>query len=141
MQLPPHGRWRGINQQLAGLILLWDLVFPLPEEAKGIGCGHFKAQQRVHATLGQLLMAEKRATEFALLESHRPNFTIAFPKLDAHAIGEFIQLWAVTTACAGALLNIDPYDQPAVETGKVATFGLMGRPGYEEWKRKVEGRD
>lgn len=93
-----------------------------------------------NATLGQLLMAEKRATEFALLESHRPNFTIEFPKLDAHAIGEFIQLWAITTACAGALLNIDPYDQPAVETGKVATFGLMGRPGYEEWKRKVEGR-
>ena len=36
------------------------------------------------------------------------------------------------------MLNIDAYDQPAVETGKVATFGLMGRAGYEEWKVKVE---
>ena len=36
------------------------------------------------------------------------------------------------------MLNIDAYDQPAVETGKVATFGLMGRQGYEEWKSKVE---
>ena len=35
-------------------------------------------------------------------------------------------------------LDIDAYDQPAVETGKVATFGLMGRAGYEEWKQKVD---
>jgi glucose-6-phosphate isomerase len=42
------------------------------------------------------------------------------------------------TANAGLMLNIDAYDQPAVETGKVATFGLMGRPGYEDWKRQVD---
>lgn len=90
------------------------------------------------ATLGQLLNAEKKATEFALVESQRPNFTIRFPRLNAHAVGQFIQLWEITTAYAGLMLNIDAYDQPAVETGKVATFGLMGRAGYEEWKSKVE---
>jgi len=35
------------------------------------------------------------------------------------------------------MLNIDAYDQPAVETGKKATFGLMGREGYGEWLTKV----
>ncbi|MCZ6834617.1 MAG: glucose-6-phosphate isomerase [Planctomycetota bacterium] len=90
------------------------------------------------ATLGQLLMAEKRATEFALVESQRPNFTITFPKLDAHCVGQFIQLWEITTAYSGLMLNIDAYDQPAVETGKVATFGLMGREGFRDWKSNVE---
>ena len=90
------------------------------------------------ATLGELLSAEKRATEYALMESQRPNFTIAFPRLDAWHVGQFIQLWEITTAYAGLMLGIDPYDQPAVETGKVATFGLMGRAGYEQWKTKVE---
>jgi glucose-6-phosphate isomerase len=90
------------------------------------------------ATLGKLISAEKRATEFALVESQRPNFTIRFPRIGAHAVGQFIQLWEITTAYAGLMLNIDAYDQPAVETGKVATFGLMGRNGYEEWKSKVE---
>lgn len=91
-------------------------------------------------TLGELIAAEKRATEYALVESERPNFTITLPRLSAHHVGEFIQLWEVITAYAGLLLNINAYDQPAVETGKVATFGLMGRQGYEQWKQKVESK-
>jgi glucose-6-phosphate isomerase len=85
-----------------------------------------------------LLNAEKRATEYALVDSSRPNFTIHFPRVDAHHVGEFIALWQVATAYAGLMLNIDAYDQPAVETGKKATFGLMGRAGYDEWLTKVD---
>jgi glucose-6-phosphate isomerase len=92
------------------------------------------------STFGTLLNAEKRATEYALVESQRPNMTITMPRIDARHVGEFIALWEVTTAYAGLMLNIDAYDQPAVETGKVATFGLMGRAGYEEWKKKVDER-
>ncbi|MBL4697302.1 MAG: hypothetical protein JKX70_00565, partial [Phycisphaerales bacterium] len=55
----------------------------------------------------------------------------------AHHVGEFISLWQIATAYAGLMLNIDAYDQPAVETGKKATFGLMGRTGYEDWLTKV----
>ncbi|GJQ30651.1 MAG: glucose-6-phosphate isomerase [Phycisphaerae bacterium] len=84
-----------------------------------------------------LLNAEKRATEYAFVESRRPNYTIRFPRLDARHVGEFIQLWQVATAYAGLMLNIDAYDQPAVETGKVATFGLMGRSGYEKHLTQV----
>ena len=85
-----------------------------------------------------LLSAEKRATEFAFVESQRPNFTIKFPKIDAHHVGQFIYLWEMVTAYAGLMLNIDAYNQPAVETGKVATFGLMGRAGYEKHRTQVE---
>jgi len=92
------------------------------------------------APMSTLLNAEKRATEFAFVESERPNLTIRFPRIDAHHVGEFIMLWEMVTAYAGAMLHINTYDQPAVETGKVATFGLMGRAGYEEWKKKVEER-
>lgn len=84
-----------------------------------------------------LLNAEKRATEYALVESQRPNFTITFPKLDAFHVGSFIYLWEMVTAYAGAMLNINTYDQPAVELGKQATFGLMGRTGYEKFLQAV----
>jgi glucose-6-phosphate isomerase len=90
------------------------------------------------ATFGRLLNAEKRATEFAFVESQRPNFTIEFPRIDAAHVGQFIALWEMVTAYCGLILNIDAYDQPAVETGKVATFGLMGRAGYADWKEKVD---
>ncbi len=85
-----------------------------------------------------LLNAEKRATEYAFVESQRPNFTIKFPKIDAYHVGQFIYLWEMVTAYAGLMLNIDAYNQPAVETGKVATFGLMGRAGYEKHKTSVD---
>ncbi len=85
-----------------------------------------------------LLNAEKRATEYALLESQRPNLTITFPQIDAHHVGQFIFLWEMVTAYAGLMLNIDAYDQPAVELGKQATFGLMGRAGYEKHLRAVD---
>lgn len=90
------------------------------------------------ASLGGLLSAEKRATEFALVQSQRPNFTVRFPRIDAHHVGEFFQLWMMTTAYAGHFLSIDAYNQPAVETGKKATFGLMGRAGYESYKSEVD---
>ncbi len=93
------------------------------------------------STLGTLLNAEMRATQYALTDSHRPNFTIHFPSITAQHVGEFLQLWMVATAYAGLMLNIDAYNQPAVETGKLATFGLMGRDGYEHWKAKVLGED
>ncbi len=89
--------------------------------------------------MSDLLNAEKRATEYALVESQRPNFTIRFPAVNEHAVGEFIMLWQVATAYAGVMLNIDAYDQPAVETGKKATFGLMGREGFGDWLTKVNG--
>ena len=90
------------------------------------------------SSIATLLRAEKVATEFALVESQRPNFTITFPKIDAYHVGQFIWLWQMATAYAGLLLNVDAYDQPAVELGKQATFGLMGRSGFEHFKTDVE---
>ena len=89
--------------------------------------------------MAELLSAEKRATEYALVESQRPNFTITFPRIDAGHVGQFIQMWEVATSYAGLMLDIDAYDQPAVELGKQATFGLMGRAGYGEFREKVDG--
>ncbi len=87
------------------------------------------------ATLGQLLNAEKRATEMALLESERPCLTIRFPQINAYTVGQFIYLMEATTTLMGRLLGIDPYDQPGVELGKKITYHLMGRPGYEKMPR------
>ena len=88
-------------------------------------------------SMAALLHAEKRATEYACVESQRPNFTLTFPRLDARHVGQFIYLWEMVTAYAGLMLNIDAYDQPAVELGKQATFGLMGRSGYEKHLKAV----
>jgi glucose-6-phosphate isomerase len=90
--------------------------------------------------LSELLNSEKQATEYALLESKRPCLTVLFDKVNAYTIGQFIYLYEVTTSLAGVLFNINPYDQPAVELGKEATFALMGKEGYEDFAQEIRSK-
>lgn len=126
----------GPDDKVIGLIAVEDLG---PDVAMPAAVGEEPLSYLAGSTLGTLLDAERRATEFALAESRRPTYTIRIPRVDAHHVGEFIQLWQVATAIAGLMLGVDAYDQPAVETGKKATFGLMGRAGFEAWRERVDG--
>ncbi|MCH9023544.1 MAG: hypothetical protein IID32_12395, partial [Planctomycetes bacterium] len=38
----------------------------------------------------------------------------------------------------GGLFQINPYDQPAVELGKEATFALMGHKDYRDLLEKID---
>jgi glucose-6-phosphate isomerase len=91
-----------------------------------------------NARMSKLLQAEKRATEFALAQSQRPSVTIQFPEITPETVGQFFYLYEFTTSLMGELLNINAYDQPAVELGKQATFALMGRDGYEDMIKPIK---
>jgi glucose-6-phosphate isomerase len=91
------------------------------------------------ASLGRLLSAEKQATESALVASQRPCLTIRFPRINAQTVGQFIMLWEAATSIMAGLLNINAYDQPAVQLGKDYTYALMGKPGYERQARELAG--
>ncbi len=77
--------------------------------------------------LGSILRAEQVATSRALTEMGRPNMTVTFPQIDAHHLGEFFMLYEVATAFAGALYEIDPFNQPGVELGKKLTREILQR--------------
>jgi glucose-6-phosphate isomerase len=126
----------GPNDKVIGLIEVVD--FGSGDMSIPSGLGVEALSYLEGRGFAELLNAEKRATEYALVASQRPNFTVRFPAVDERRVGQFIQLFEVATAYAGLMLNIDAYDQPAVETGKKATFGLMGRDGFGEHKEAVE---
>ncbi|MFB3073329.1 MAG: glucose-6-phosphate isomerase [bacterium] len=88
-------------------------------------------------SLGGLLNAEARGTEAALAKAARPSMRLTIPRVDPDTVGELILFFEVATACAGALYNINPYDQPGVEASKRATYGLMGREGFAEEAEEV----
>ena len=92
-------------------------------------------------TFGQLLDAECRATRLALTEAGCPNAEITFPEVDAFHVGEFLMWSMAATAYGGELYRVDAFDQPGVEAGKVATYGLMGRDGFEAERQRVEGTE
>jgi glucose-6-phosphate isomerase len=125
----------GPNDKVVGLVEVADFGKDITiPTGLGVDALHYLEGK----SMASLLNAEKRATEYALVESERPNYTIRFPKVDARHVGQFVSLWQIATAYAGLLLNIDAYDQPAVELGKQATFGLMGRKGYEQFLSTVD---
>ena len=91
-----------------------------------------------NAKLSKLLAAEKTATEYALAASNRPSVSIRFDTLTPFSVGEFIYLYEFATSLMGEMLNINAYDQPAVELGKHATFALMGREGYNDMAAQIK---
>lgn len=83
-------------------------------------------------TMNDLIKFERRATRYALTKAKRSNFTITLPEVTEETVGELLMYYMYQTAFAGALLNIDTYNQPGVEEGKKATFAMLGRKGYEQ---------
>jgi glucose-6-phosphate isomerase len=89
-------------------------------------------------SLGELLLAEKRGTESALTAAGRPNFTYRLPRVSEHVLGQLVYLFEFQTALSGELYDIEAFDQPGVEAGKVATYALMGRPGFEKEAARLQ---
>jgi glucose-6-phosphate isomerase len=85
-----------------------------------------------------LINSEKLATEYALLESKRPTTTVIFPKISPETVGQFLYLYESAVSYMGGLYEIDPYDQPAVQLGKDATYALMGKPGYADLAKRIQ---
>ncbi len=88
-------------------------------------------------TMGELIEAERRATEAALWRAGRPTAALELPRLDARSTGELIMLLELATAYAGALYGVDAFDQPGVEAGKRYAQGLLGRPGHEKYREEL----
>ena len=88
-------------------------------------------------TMQELIQAENKATAYALMRAGRMNYTIELPEVNAFTLGQLMYLLELQTAYAGAMLNINTFNQPGVENGKKATFALLGKKGYEDKKREI----
>jgi glucose-6-phosphate isomerase len=88
-------------------------------------------------TLGELLSAEKHGIEVALTDAGRPNLTYRLPEISPHTLGQLLYLFEFQTGLSGELYGVNPYDQPGVLAGKIATYALMGRKGYEKEAEKL----
>lgn len=87
-------------------------------------------------TLAALLDAERASTAAALTSRQRPNCTFTLDRMDEEHLGAFLQMMEFQTAFMGELLDINAFDQAGVELGKQFTFGLMGRKGFGDFRRR-----
>jgi glucose-6-phosphate isomerase len=70
---------------------------------------------------GDLVAAQQRAVPEALIAAGRPVRTIDIGSLDERALGALMMHFMLETILAAHLLGVDPFDQPAVESGKILT--------------------
>jgi glucose-6-phosphate isomerase len=72
-------------------------------------------------TVGDLTACQAKATAQTFIRNGRPVRTIEFDTLDDRAIGALLMHFMLETILSGLMMDIDPFDQPAVEQGKVLT--------------------
>lgn len=89
-------------------------------------------------TINELLNAEADSTKVTLVDFERPNVTINLPKINGYYVAQLLYMFEVQTAIAGALYNINTFDQPGVEQAKNYTYALMGRAGYEDSAKNLQ---
>ena len=95
-----------------------------PDLAKAAGADYLAG----HAA-GDLVAAQQRAIPEALIAAGRPVRTIDLDRLDERALGALMMHFMLETILAAHLLGVDPFDQPAVESGKILTRRyLAGEP-------------
>lgn len=96
-----------------------DLPIPLePEDAR-----HFPYLQGMG--MADVIGAEFRATRQVITDAGHPNMTIRLPVLNAHILGQLIDLYQRSTVYAGLLYGVNPLDQPSVEKGKQLAIQLL----------------
>ena len=88
-------------------------------------------------SFNKLIASEQAATEYAVTSSGKMNMRISFEEVNEESLASLLFFLEMATAAVGELLEIDAFNQPGVEAGKIATFALMGREGYEEKAKEL----
>lgn len=69
--------------------------------------------------LGDLLNTEFRAIQKVMSNQKRPHLQLQIDALHEESLGSLFFTFSVLTAYMGALLGVNPFDQPGVEEGKI----------------------
>jgi len=70
-------------------------------------------------TVGDLVDAEQRATAETLIRNQRPTRIVSIDQPEEKTLGALMMHFMLETILAAQMLNVDAFDQPAVEEGKI----------------------
>ncbi|MED0673555.1 glucose-6-phosphate isomerase [Aneurinibacillus aneurinilyticus] len=85
----------------------------------------------------------RKALQGALLahvDGGVPNLIVELDEINEYTFGKIIYFFEKSCGISGHLLGVNPFDQPGVEAYKRNMFALLGKPGFEEEKSKLERR-
>jgi glucose-6-phosphate isomerase len=106
-------------------LILFLNVLSFDFQVKIPAINHAGLEYLSNHTFNKLIQAEFEATKQSLAESNRPSLTIEITEVDAFHLGQLFQLFELSVACLGELYQIDTFNQPGVERGKVLTKEIL----------------
>ncbi len=84
----------------------------LPKDFSGLAFAHGK-------TFAEILVAQSQATQSVLQNRARPTYRIHLPEISEASVSALMAFYMDFTSMVGAAFEINPYNQPGVEEGKV----------------------
>lgn len=69
-----------------------------------------------------------------------PNMVVKLAEINPAVFGKLVYFFEKACGISGYLNAVNPFDQPGVEAYKKNMFALLGKPGYEAEKTKLEAR-
>lgn len=108
--------------------------FTVEEEAGNIDGLNFLAGK----TMSYINEKARQGTLLAHTEGGVANLVLESPAITEENIGYLIYFFEKSCAVSGYILGVNPFNQPGVESYKKNMFALLGKPGYESEKEKLE---
>ncbi len=87
--------------------------------------------------LGYIASQALLATKTAHIEGGVPVFEITAETLCEESFGALVYFFEFSCALSGYLSGVNPFDQPGVEAYKKNMFALLGKPGYEDLRKRL----
>ncbi|MBQ7255746.1 MAG: glucose-6-phosphate isomerase [Oscillospiraceae bacterium] len=81
-------------------------------------------------TMAQVNATAMEATILAHVDGGVPCMLLEVEKMDEQNLGELVYFFEHACAVSGAMLGVNPFNQPGVEAYKKNMFRLLGKPGY-----------
>lgn len=81
-----------------------------------------------------------KGTILAHVDGQVPNLVVNIPEMTAYWFGYLVYFFEKACGISGYLLGVNPFNQPGVEAYKKNMFALLGKPGFEAERAKLEKR-
>ncbi len=113
-----------------------DVSFDIPHDPANVDGLNFLSG----VDLNVVKKTAMQGTLLAHVDGGVPNVLLEIKDRSAYSLGYMIYFFELACAISGYMLGVNPFDQPGVEAYKKNMFALLGKPGYEEMKQKLEAR-
>ena len=108
----------------------------VPEDEADLDGLNFLAGKRVD----EVNKMAELGTSIAHVDGGVPNIRITVPKLNEFYLGQLIYFFELACGISGYVLDVNPFDQPGVESYKKNMFALLNKPGFEKESKAIQER-